>query len=97
MSDKVDFQFLLWFDLASDQMLKRLLYRASQSKVKRADDKEEVMKKRIATFESSIPIFEKYRGANQLMQIDANGGLEEIFANVEKTFGDSGLIEVKPA
>ena len=29
MADKVDFQFLLWFDLASDQMLKRLLYRAS--------------------------------------------------------------------
>ena len=27
MADKVDFQFLLWFDLASDQMLKRLLYR----------------------------------------------------------------------
>ena len=49
MGDKVDFQFLLWFDLASDQMLKRLLYRASQSTEKRADDKEEVMKKRIAT------------------------------------------------
>jgi hypothetical protein len=31
-------------------MLKRLLYRASKSKVKRDDDKEEVMKKRIGTF-----------------------------------------------
>ena len=88
---------MLFFDLPGSIMLKRLLYRASTAKVKRADDKEEVMKSRIATFESSIPIFEKYRGANQLMQIDANGGLEEIFANVEKTFGDSGLIEVKPA
>jgi adenylate kinase family enzyme len=53
----------LWFDLAGDQMLKRLLYRASQSKVKRADDKEDVMKKRIDTFNKSIPIFDKYKNA----------------------------------
>jgi hypothetical protein len=44
-------------------MLKRLKYRASVSKVKRADDKEEVMKKRIALFESSIPIFKRYENA----------------------------------
>ena len=41
-------------------MLKRLLYRASQSKVKRDDDKEEVMKKRVDLFNKSIPIFKKY-------------------------------------
>jgi len=76
-------------------MLKRLLYRASQSKVKRADDKEEVMKSRIATFESSIPIFEKYRSTDQLKQIDANGGLEEIFMDVEDSFSEFGLIEVE--
>ena len=29
MADKVDFQFLLWFDLAGDKMLERLKYRAS--------------------------------------------------------------------
>ncbi len=33
MGDKVDFQFLLWFDLPGETMLERLLYRASQSKV----------------------------------------------------------------
>ena len=48
------------FDLDGETMLKRLLYRASQSEVKRDDDKEEVMKKRIETFEKSIPIFNKY-------------------------------------
>ena len=77
-------------------MLKRLLYRASQSKVKRADDKEEVMKSRIATFNKSIPIFDKYRQAGQLRTIDARGGLEEIFASVERTFQQAGLIVVKP-
>ena len=61
--------------------------------MKRADDKEDVMKKRIATFESSIPIFEKYKEANCLKKIDANGGLEEIFTTVENTFLDSGLIQ----
>jgi adenylate kinase family enzyme len=41
-------------------MLKRLLFRASKSKVKRDDDKEEIMKKRIATFEKSLPIFDSF-------------------------------------
>jgi len=50
MEGKVDVQFLLLFDLEGETMLKRLLYRASQSKIKRDDDKEEVMKKRIETF-----------------------------------------------
>mgnify|MGYP003389762119 CR=1 FL=1 len=44
-------------------MLKRLLYRAGQSKVKRDDDKEDVMKKRIATFEKSLPIFKVFEDA----------------------------------
>jgi adenylate kinase family enzyme len=41
-------------------MLERLLYRAGQSEVKRDDDKEDVMKKRIETFEKSMPIFDKF-------------------------------------
>ena len=59
IGNKVDFQFLLWFDLAGEEMLKRLLHRASQTpeEEKRDDDKEDVMKKRIETFEKSLPIF----------------------------------------
>ena len=63
MGDKVDFQFLLWFDLDNDTMVKRLLYRASQSKVKRDDDKEEIMLKRVKLFNDSIPIFKRYKDA----------------------------------
>ena len=51
-------RFLLLFDLDGETMLKRLLYRASKSAVKRDDDKEEVMRKRIALFEKSRPIFQ---------------------------------------
>ena len=63
MADKVDFQFLLWFDLDNETMVKRLKYRASQSKVKRDDDKEEVMMKRVDLFNNSIPIFKKFEDA----------------------------------
>ena len=58
IGDSADVKFLLLFDLDGEEMLKRLLYRASQSEVKRDDDKEDVMKKRIETFEKSLPIFE---------------------------------------
>ena len=63
LGDKVDFQFLLLFNLDGETMLKRLLYRASVSEVKRDDDKEDVMKKRIETFEKSKPIFKKFEDA----------------------------------
>ena len=53
MGDKCDVRFLLLFDLDGETMLKRLLYRASKSAVKRDDDKEDVMKDRIALFENS--------------------------------------------
>jgi len=48
------------FDLPGEESLKRLLYRASNSVVKRDDDKEDVMRKRIATFERSLPIFDSF-------------------------------------
>jgi adenylate kinase family enzyme len=60
-------------------MLKRLLYRASASIVKRDDDKEEVMKKRIATFEKSLPIFNKFEEKDMLVKIKAEGTINSIF------------------
>ena len=64
-------------------MLKRLLYRASKSKVKRDDDKEEVMKKRIAIFEKSLPIFKQFEDEKRIRKISAVGSIEEIFGRVE--------------
>ena len=95
MGDKVDFQFLLWFDLPGDVMFSRLMYRASQSKVKRSDDNKDTMLKRIKTFENSIPLFDRYREANQLSQINAIGGKEEIFWDVENAFDKAGLIDLQ--
>jgi UMP-CMP kinase len=56
--DKAEVKFLLLFDLPPKVMLKRLLGRASTAKVKRADDKKDVMVRRINTYRKSLPIFE---------------------------------------
>jgi len=97
MGGKVEVQFLLLFDLEGETMLKRLLYRASQSKVKRDDDKEEVMKKRIETFQKSLPIFEVFEKAGALRKIHAEGTIKEIFGKMEAVFEEGGLItKIKP-
>ena len=53
------------------------------------------MKKRIATFESSIPLFDRYRQKQQLVQIDAIGSKDDIFWDVENAFSNAGLIDLK--
>ena len=77
-------------------MLKRLLYRASVSEKKRDDDKEEVMKKRIATFEKSLPIFQKFDDSNRLRKVSATGSIDAIFGRVETCFHDAKIITMKP-
>ena len=52
-------------------MLKRLLGRAAESTVKRDDDKEDVMRKRIETFEKSMSIFERFIKEGKFRRIPA--------------------------
>ena len=95
LSDKTDVRFLLLFDLDEKIMLERLLSRAQNAEVKREDDKEEVMKKRIATFTSSLPIFDQFDKEEKLKKVDAKGDIDEIFASVEEVFGNENLINVQ--
>merc|ERR1712110_353830 len=92
IGDDAEVKFLLLFNLDGETMLKRLLYRASQSGVKRDDDKEDVMKKRIETFEKSLPIFDKFGEMGQLRKVEAMGGVDEIFSKVEDTFIECKII-----
>ena len=92
IGDKADLKFLLLFDLDGETMLKRLLHRASQSEVKRDDDKEEVMKKRIELFESSLPIFKSFEDAGKLKKVDAAGEVEEIYKSVVECFKQEKLL-----
>ena len=75
MGGKADVKFLLLFDLDGETMIKRLLYRASKSEVKRDDDNEETMKKRVATFQKSLPIFDVFDKAGTLRRIPAEGAI----------------------
>ena len=75
MDGKADVKFLLLFDLDGETMIKRLLYRASKSEVKRDDDNEETMKKRVATFQKSLPIFDVFDKAGTLRRIPAEGAI----------------------
>ena len=47
------------------------------------------MKKRIVTFNKSIPIFKKCFKEEEINRIDANRGIKEIFSDVEKVFLDN--------
>ena len=92
MGDKCDVRFLLLFDLDGETMLKRLLHRASQSEVKRDDDKEDVMKKRIETFEKSLPIFKEFEESGILRKVSAEGNINEIYKNVVNCFKSESAI-----
>lgn len=89
-------KFLLLFDLDGETMLKRLLYRASKSTVKRDDDKEEVMRMRINLFESQRKIFNQYQDSDQLRRVSAVGTIDCIFNRVEAAFAKERLIKPKP-
>ena len=95
MSDKVDLRFLLLFDLKPETMLARLSYRASVAKVKRADDKLEVMKKRIKLFEASRPIFNVFKESGKLRSVDAEGSKEEVTKVLDELFKTESLAAVK--
>merc|ERR1712110_209445 len=92
IGDDAEVKFLLLFNLDGETMLKRLLYRASQSEVKRDDDKEDVMKKRIETFEKSLPIFKAFEDEGKCRKIDATGEIEDIYKSVVECFKKENLV-----
>ncbi|XP_018334726.2 adenylate kinase isoenzyme 1-like [Agrilus planipennis] len=71
---------ILFFDASEDTLTKRLLHRAETSG--RADDNEETIKARLKTFnENNNEVISQY--PDKLKRIQAEGTVEEIFANVE--------------
>ncbi|EDX14522.1 UMP-CMP kinase [Drosophila simulans] len=91
MSEKVDFQFVLFFDCGEDVCVKRCLGRG-QSGSGRTDDNLESLKKRISTYNNdSLPIIKFFEGAGQVKRIDASPDAEEVFGEVEKILVASGF------
>nr|XP_017011356.2 UMP-CMP kinase [Drosophila takahashii] len=91
MSEKVDMQFVLFFDCSEDVCVQRCLGRG-QSGTGRTDDNMESLKKRISTYNNdSLPIIKFFEGAGQVKRIDASPDADAVFGEVERVFLASGF------
>jgi len=73
---------ILYFECKDETMVARILHRASQSAEVRADDNEETIKTRIATFSKNTnEILVLY--PEQTRRINAERGVDDIFADVQ--------------
>jgi adenylate kinase len=77
---------VICFHVKDETMVARLLKRAETSG--RVDDNEETIKKRLKTFHDvTTPVIEHYQKQNKLHMIEAEGTVDEIFAQVQKALG----------
>ena len=89
MGDVADVKGVLYFEVSDEEMKKRLLGRNEG----RADDNEETIAKRLATFNNDTkPIIEFYEKQGNLIKIDASRTVDEIFDNVKTEFNNRKLI-----
>lgn len=90
MSEKVDMQFVLFFDCSEDVCVQRCLGRGQTSG--RTDDNMESLKKRISTYNNdSLPIIKFFESAGQVKKIDASPDADQVFGEVERLFVASGF------
>ena len=88
MNDVADVKGVLYFEVSDEEMKKRLLGRNEG----RADDNEETIAKRLATFNNDTkPIIDYYKTQGNLINIDASKTVDEIFENVKNEFKNRGL------
>ncbi|XP_017468292.1 PREDICTED: UMP-CMP kinase isoform X2 [Rhagoletis zephyria] len=91
MGDKVDFQFVLFFDCGEDKCVERCLSRG-QSGSGRSDDNLESLKKRIQTYNNdSLPIIKHFEQLGKVKKIDASPIANEVFKQVEEVFAAAGF------
>ena len=73
-------QNVLFYDVDEKTLLDRCLTRASASSVKREDDNEETLKKRLRNFnEISKPVVDMYAKLGKVKHIDAGKPVNEVF------------------
>ena len=85
IGSSVDVPFVLFMDADEDTMISRILKRSETSG--RNDDNIESLKKRFATFRNeTMPIVDYYDKQGKCRKIDGLRSIEEVFADLEKTF-----------
>lgn len=86
-----DTPFLLYFHCSNATMKERILGRAKTSG--RSDDNEEAIVKRLGVFESqTVPIVEKYKKSNKVVQIDCEKAPDVVFKEVQKVLEDKKVV-----
>jgi len=91
MADKVDFQFVLFFNCGENLCVERCLTRGNSGSG-RSDDNMESLKKRIQTYNNdSMPIIKHFEQLGQVKQIDASPSADQVFEKVEQIFKQSGF------
>ncbi len=86
MGDKVTLKFVLNFDCGQEACIERCLARGAAGSG-RTDDNEESLKKRFVTFtNATTPIIKHFEGQGLVRTINAERGVEEVWADVEKLF-----------
>ena len=89
MNDVAEVKAVLYFETSADTMIKRMCGRNEG----RADDKPEIMKKRIENFiKDSIPVVGVYEKQGLVIRINAERNKDEIFADVERKLRERNLI-----
>lgn len=85
-------QFVLFFRCEKTVMVERLLNRGLTSG--RADDVEEVVVKRLTTYEKkTMPVIEHFRDRGLLREVDAGkGGIEEVYEGTSSVFKEELFI-----
>ena len=85
IGDSVDVPFVLFMDADEDTMIARITERSKTSG--RNDDNIEALKKRFATFRNeTMPIVNFYAEQGKCRQINGLRSIDEVFADLEKTF-----------
>jgi adenylate kinase len=79
--DSAPISLVLFLDVTEEELTKRILYRSQHSG--RADDTEDVIKKRIEVYEAQTkPLLEYYRKQGKLVAIYGMGTIDEVFARI---------------
>jgi Cdc6-like AAA superfamily ATPase len=76
---------VLFYDVSEKTLLERCLVRAANSEVKREDDHEETLKKRLRNFNDlSKPVVDMYAKFGKVKHIDASKSVNEVFEATKK-------------
>ena len=79
-------QFVLFFDCPEEELERRLLERGKTSG--RDDDNKESIKKRFRTFvQASMPVVERYRTEDKVVEVSAKQSPEDVYAETVQKLG----------